>query len=81
MDEKTVNQRALEFVNQYGDEAYHVATRMTVMAVSLNDQEGAKMFSETAIELMQMGYHKKGSANERRIRGSDEALRDERGGA
>jgi hypothetical protein len=42
-----------------GDQAYQEAVKMTVLSVSLSDDEGAKHFSAVAKELMRRGYHRK----------------------
>ena len=44
-------------IAEHGSQAYHKAVELTVIATMVNDTEGAKAYSDAAIELMQRGYH------------------------
>ncbi len=52
------NETAQHLVTSYGQQAYHRAVLLTVMAEKVGDREGAREFADAAIELMQVGYHK-----------------------
>lgn len=49
---------AQELIKQCGDQAYHEALKMAVVATRLNDHKGAELFTGLALRLLQMGYHK-----------------------
>jgi hypothetical protein len=78
-----MNPKAVELVNEYGDQAYYVAVEFTVLATHIGDTVGAELFAECARNLMEAGYHKHRKVNEdeRRLRRPNETVRDERGGA
>jgi hypothetical protein len=53
-----MNEKAQELIDEFGDQAYWRAVEFTAMANQFADEEGMKMFSEAAITLMELGYHK-----------------------
>ena len=53
-----MNEKTHELIDEFGDQAYHVAVQFTVMATQLGDTVGAEMFAESARELLAAGYHK-----------------------
>ena len=71
-----MNQKTLELVNEFGDQAYFVAAEFTVLATHIGDTVGAEMFAKSARELIEAGYHKhpKESQNERRLRRPNEKI-------
>jgi hypothetical protein len=53
-----MNQKTLELIDKFGDQAYHQAIEFTVIATRFGDNKGAEIFAESAKELMEAGYHK-----------------------
>ena len=45
-----------ELIEKYGDQAYHQAVLMAIKAIQTKDDENAWVFSESARELMLLGY-------------------------
>ena len=50
--------KTLELIEEYKDQAYHIAVKSTIIATLLKDTAGAKMFAECAKELIIANYHK-----------------------
>jgi len=61
---KALSKSASDFVKDYGDNAYYEAVHMTALASLVGDLEGAKTFADIGIELMELGYHKRGAAKD-----------------
>ena len=53
-----MNPKAIELVNEHGNQAYHVAIEFTVLATHIGDTVGADLFGECARDLLKAGYHK-----------------------
>jgi len=76
-----MNPKAVELVDEYGDQAYHVAVEFTVLATHIGDTVGAELFGECARDLIEAGFHKHRKENERRfswwnsLQRKDETLR------
>lgn len=53
-----MSEKTQEFIDAYGDQAYHAAAICTTIATRMSDRDGAEMFAACAKELMELGYHK-----------------------
>jgi hypothetical protein len=53
-----MKEKTEELIAEFGNQAYHVAVEFTVIATHIGDTVGAEMFSESARELLEAGYHK-----------------------
>lgn len=59
--ERHTDTEADRLIRDYGDQAYYKAVEFTVIGQRLGDHEGAKLFATAARDLLQRGYHKRGT--------------------
>lgn len=52
-----MNNTTKNLIETHGDQAYHVAVQLAVISCKVKDNEWAWTFSESARELMVLGYH------------------------